>query len=378
MTNVRKQWMAEISEVDELLGQEPRYPHALIQSHITKELDKQNEVVRSSSAELRESILNSTSDVCGTLENGFELMVETNSEGFDKLDNSLQVIDSTLSWGFSKLIELSRLIAVLLEEIIQLLNIPDIEKERKLNIERGLDFFKKSKIDPSFLNDSKKYFENALRLEENDYFVLYNLGLIHLYSNDHLDFSKAKKYFLKASKYSNADINFKSVEYTPDKSSFKNPINPKTIATYSFLYASRCENKLGDNENALTLAQKAYALSPNIAEVAYDTSKYLALNNKLENSKNVLSRAIDLDRFTTLKVLKDKDLIIHREIKSLLKSKKDNALNMGTELYSECQKIISSNSIYTNELNKVISLLSKKTFLDSMSAIDILDPQNKQ
>ena len=370
--NLHKEWMAEISEIDEFFGKEPRYPHTLIQSHIAKEVEKQNEVIRDSSDKLRASIINSTSDVCGTLENGFELMVKTNLKGFNNIDNSLQAIDSTLNWGFSKLIELDRQRNILLNDIIALLNIPDIEKERKLNIERGLDFFKKSKIDSSFLTDSKKYFEVALGLEENDYFVLYNLGLIHLFSTEYLDFNKAKQCFLKAAKYSNADIQFSSTEYLSHKSSFNNPINSKSIATYSYLYASRCENKLGDNNSALQLSLKAYELSPGIVEVAYDTSKYLAITGDLERSKNVLSKAIELDRFLTIKVLKDHDLIKHQQIKSLLESKKNNALDKGNELYIECQNIISSNSEFTEELSKISSLLLKKTYLDSMAAIDLL------
>lgn len=388
--NAHKEWMAEISEIDEFFGREPRYPHTLLQSHIQKELNKQNEVIRNSNSEIRESIINSTSDISGTLENGFNMMIEVNTQGFESVNENignlqnevtqgfdnivyeLNKINSTLNWGFSKIIELNKQRNILLDDIVGLLNIPDIEKVRKLNIEKGINFLKKSIIDVTFLDDAKSYFEKALELEPNDYYVLYNLGIIHLFSVKFLDFEKAKNYFLKAGKYSNADIMFSRVKYSTHSSSFKNKINPKTIATYSFLYASRCYYNLNNQKEALNTVAKAHHLSPNIIEVAYDTAKYFICNNELNASITVLSDAIELDRFVTLKVLKDLDFMKRKEIPQFLKQLKNKKIKEGQAKYVQCERIIRNDSIEMKSFNKASNNLQKNTFLGAMSALDIL------
>jgi len=385
-----KKWLAELSEVDELMGKKPKHPYNLLRYHINNELKKQNEIIESSSSKISNNISNATSVISGTLEDGFNMLIDTNTKGFkeinenlgniqhglntgfDNIVTALDNINSTLEWNFSKIIELDFQRNILLNDIIQLLNIPDIEKERKLNIEKGLEFIKKTIIDNSFIDDAKKYFERALELEPNDYYVLYNLGIIHFYYKKHLNFEKAKKYFLKAGKYAFADISFKSTKYSTHQSSFKNNINPKTIAAFSFLYAARCNYYLHKYNDALISVKKAYELLPNNIDIIYDTAKLLLCNNQKQKAINFLSRAIEIDRYVTLKVLTDIDFMKHKEISFFFKDLRDNKIDEAKKKYELAIKIIRPDSRYKKDLEKISKYLQKNTYLSAMSALDTL------
>jgi hypothetical protein len=115
-SNTIKEWHAYISELDEFFGEEPRYPLTTIQQHISSEIRSQNDIIMHSSKYLSDNvtseIANSTSAICGTLENGFNSLINVNQQGFDTLSYDLQNIDETLnqirgaiSWGFDRTID---------------------------------------------------------------------------------------------------------------------------------------------------------------------------------------------------------------------------------------------------------------------------------
>ena len=88
-----------------------------------------------------------------------------------------------------------------LAEISKLLKVPDSEKERLHSINLAIRYLNKTNNDESFYNDALEEFEKALKFRKQDSFVLYNLGLIHLYSKNHNNVKKALEYFLDAAKY---------------------------------------------------------------------------------------------------------------------------------------------------------------------------------
>lgn len=391
MANAHKEWMAKISEIDEQFGNEARYPHTAMQVHIDNALENQNKVIQNSSIEMRDGIVDAISDISGSIEEGFEMLIENTNANFDELSNSvdelrdvnldgfnklsygLKRVSSILDWGFSKISEQNRINNILLDDVIGLLNIPDVEKERKLYIEKGLNFFKKSKKNPIFFNDAKKFFIKALEYDDIDYFVNYNLGLIHLFSKNNFDLINAEKYFLSSALYSEADIMFENDKYSKHSSSFKTTINPEVIATYSFLYAARSAYMLNNYENSLKYILQASKISPDNIEVSFDLSKYYVLNEQIDNAKNTLSKIIDKDRFITLKILSDSDLINKKEIISLLNQKKVEAVNKAKHMHNELLELSSNNSNYKAILDNVNNIIKKNTFLDAKKAIDILN-----
>ena len=395
--NARNEWISQISEVDKLFGINSINPYVFLKSHIQKELNIQNNIINNSSIELKESITSATSNISGTLENGFNFMAEINADGFKTLayiledvqnemrvgfDNVIKSIDTinlTLNLGFAKLTELNRQRNIFLEDIVGLLHIPDIEKERKMNIEKGLDFLKKSAVDISILDDAKKHFENALKFERTDFYVNYNLGIIHFFYNKLLDIDKAIDYFLNAGKYANAEmiINKKSIT-TINKSSFKNSINPKIIATYSYLYASRCYHLKNENEDALKAIQKSYSINSDNLEIAYDYAKYNLLNKNNRIALKILEQIIKKDRFITLKILVDKHLISNALVTDLLSKMTKETIDKAKIKYDNLVKYFSINEIpildeYHDKFDKVGALIRRNTFLEVSYALDILN-----
>ncbi len=413
--SVRKEWMVKLSKIDQSLGIEPRHPHTLLEHTIENEIEQQNQIIKNSNYELGNEIKKSIENVSGTIEHGFDLMIESNNKnteeiidsidnlsenidsGFDQISEqlyglnssinrlskinkqglenvvrNLKSIESALTWNFSSIIELNRKRNNTLSQILQILNIPDIEKERKLKIEKGLEFYQKSYYNKEFFNYSKKYFEEALKMDELDYFVLHNLGLIHFFSKNHIDFEKAIHYFTKSAKFAVVDINTKPINYSNYSSSFTNNIDTLQIATYSYLYTARCYYLLGNYKEALVYVNEAYNLSPLNNEVAFDKAKISCINNQITQSVDVLDKLIDRDRFITLKILKDEDLITKKEIRKLLDTKKIQADKQVLDEYNTCINLVSKNSALLNELYKIKRVIDKDSFLDSKKALDSL------
>ena len=407
MNSIQK-WQYEISKIDELIGNKAKYPIATIEYALNEQMHKQKEMISQinqtlenykeisdiNSQLIKNTIEQSTIAVTGTLENGFNLIAKINKNGlndisrdlnklnqnningFETTVKTLKLINLTINWGFSKIIELNRLQNILSEDIIKLLNIPDNEKERKRYIEEGIKFLKKSINNNEFFEDSKEFFEKAYKLYRQDYFVSYNLGLIHLFSMKHLNIELARKYFNNAAKYAYADIDEQNIGYSKNTSSFENHIDPKTISINSYLYEARCFYLLQNKENALKTINKAYELDNKLTDVIYDKAKYLIINNHINESIQELDLAIKKNRFVTLKVIVDEDFMIHPEIKNYLQKIKEDTINEAKYEINKCRKIIRNDSYNYQILNKAINNIKKDTFLNGKYALDIINNEN--
>ena len=132
--------------------------------------------------------------------------LENISHGIGEANAWLQSMDARLSL----MLEEQRIGNVLAENIAELLHIPESEKERHRWITMGLKFFKNASRDADFYPDALKYFHLAEAAMPEDYFVLRQIGMLHLYAVPLLDLEKASDYFSRAGKYA-------SVESHPDR-----------------------------------------------------------------------------------------------------------------------------------------------------------------
>jgi hypothetical protein len=109
----------------------------------------------------------------------------------------LDHIDSQLSFVNRKLdiqIEQQRISNFILQNIAELLRVPDSEKERQHNIELGMKFYINAKNDPDLFVDALEEFLQAEAMMKQDYFVLHRIGCIYLYVEKFVDPSKARDY----------------------------------------------------------------------------------------------------------------------------------------------------------------------------------------
>ena len=190
-----------------------------------------------------------------------------------------------------------------LDNIIELMKIPDSEKERQKSITLGIKFFINASRDPELLQDSLEEFLKAEVLQKQDYFVLHRIGCIYLYDPAHLDISLGRDYFLRAAKYASADsdsdavlianvlVNDVNKEYS-DMKSDKGSI--QKLAADSFSKAAFASYVLGEYSEAVEYQGKACGLDP-ASHHAFIMAKYLLADGKEKQAIALLSDVIDRD-----------------------------------------------------------------------------------
>ena len=130
------------------------------------------------------------------------------------ISNKLSTISSELSflnYNTNILIEQQNLSNLLLQNISDLLRVPDSEKERQLAIELGIKFFVNAQKDDDLFDDSLEEFLKAESFMKQDYFVLHRIGLIYMHSIKHINAEKALEYFTKAAKYASVESDPKAM-----------------------------------------------------------------------------------------------------------------------------------------------------------------------
>lgn len=378
-------WKSELSLVQEFFGQEPRFPLATEIEHQKYEFNKQNEILQSIGAEQRLSLENATHSICGSVENGFAELYKANTIGFNAINNSLEDgfskmsesisgvnrslenINSTLEWGFSKFINVLTITNRKLDQIIHLLNIPDNQKQRKYHVEQGFDFLKKSNFNKVFYNVSKNHFEKALEIEQSDYLCLQQLGLIHMYSLEHLDLSLSKNYLEKSITYSNAEIGFDINKENP--SSFHSTFNPRIITVTSLMQLARNHYIEENFSKAISIAKQGLSIS-NTVGLNFDLAKYACSINDDDLAIKHLNNAIEMDRYIAVKSLTDKNLAKNHSVNLHLKSISLKANLKVLQDLEELKSVAHSNSIYKSQISKIERLTKNGNYLDSLKALE--------
>ena len=352
---------------------------------ISQQTKEFNNSIREASREQVLAIQESTNAVCGTLNAGFDLLsdnLQDISYSIDELRSEVSAMSSMLNWKLSLLIEHQRITNLLLGNIAVLLRIPDIQKERQYHIEQGIKFLKNAIFDSDFYEDSLNNLLKAEKIEPADFFALHRIGLIYLYSQKHLELSKAEEYFKKAAKYAVAEsnvgatitTNYLSGDLNKNLAEQKPSIDSiKLQAAEAYMFAGRSCYIQGKLNEAAEYARKGFSLVPQLVEAGFTQAKALAANNDETQAALVLEKVINTDRFYSLKTLSDLDLCPKPSIRSLLKKLQKEATDkaIGTLQYCKKQIIVGSNA--TEYLNKVERLINKNTYLTSKKAIDLFE-----
>lgn len=350
--------------------------------HQTKEI---SDIIKSATREQVAAIQQSTNAICGTIENGFELLSDNLQEisyGIGELRSELNDMASMLDWKLSLFIEQHRITNLLLGNIAILLRIPDIQKERQYYIEQGIKFLKNAIFDSDFYEDSLNNLLKAEKIEPSDFFALHRIGLIYMYSPNHLALDKAEEYFKKAAKYAVAetnsgasvttnfltgDLNNKLSEQTPSNDSIR------LQAAESYLFAGRSCYVQGKFKEAADYASKGFSLVPQMVEAGFTQAKALAANNNETQAAIVLEKVINTDRFYSLKTLSDLDLCTKPSIQSLLKKLQKESTERAIQLLQQCRQVQIQGSNASDYVDKIDRLVNMNTYLTSKKAIDLLE-----
>ena len=321
--------------------------------------------------------------ICGKLDRGFDMMRNNLSSidvGIQSLNSEISNISNLLDWKLSLVIEGQKITNQLLGNISSLMKIPDSQKERVYYIEEGLKFLKNALLENSnsdFFEEAYSSFFLALGKESKDYISLSRIGFIHLYSSKYLDLPKSEEYFRKSIRYSTAEANVQGTNtsntlnpFAPD---FNLNENIHLISTVeSMLYCARAcalQNKLNE---AIELTTNAYLKVPTFLTAGYEAAKYLCLNNQVEQALAYIEDIIDKDRFQSLRVIADPDIMKHNEVSLKLEQIKIKYLNEAVKLGKSIEKIINPNSVFIRLFRKFNVLKEENTILSVKEGIDIL------
>lgn len=275
---------------------------------------------------------------------------------------------SFLSRKMDVLIEQQRMSNFLLQNVIELLKIPDSEKERQHSITVGLKFYVNSSKDPDLLDDALEEFKHAESLMKQDYFVLNRIGMIYLYSEKHLNPEMAKDYFLRAAKYASVESDpdaVRLVSYlTPDDNGNAGGMQISDIgllAADSYEKAAFASYVLGNDQDAVMYQRKAYSLNCK-PESNLLSAKYLVRAGDEKGSLDVIKKVIDEKPSLVKAAFADYDLMLCPQIINYslhyhidIKNKIEHALT--SPYYRDCAPILLS-ALCQNDTSILAELVS--------------------
>jgi tetratricopeptide (TPR) repeat protein len=252
--------------------------------------------------------------------------------GMDVLSGQLREISSELTFlnkNVDILIEQNKLSNLLLQNIAELLRVPDSEKERQHSIELGIKFFVNARKDADLYQDALEQLCKAELLMKQDYFVLHRIGCIYLYVKEYINPEKALDYFIRAAKYASVESDPKAIRLInalADKSSNPNSqsnsdINKiKHLAAESYEKAAFAAYVLGKNDDAVHFQSKAFNLN-STAQNRFILSKYHIRNQNISSAVENLDKAIEELPELTLAVFREIDLMNEPKVLDLIEDK---------------------------------------------------------
>ena len=322
--------------------------------------------IRNASNEIQSSITSAAHDISASISSDFKeqnKVIQASAEMLGiKLDGIKNVLDTQLrqiNRNLDIVIEQQRLQNVLLEDIRELLKIPDSEKERQMNITLGIKYFVNAKLDPDLFAESLKYFLLAEQARPEDYFVLHRIGCIYLYSASNVNLEKAVDYFSRAAKLAFIESNPSAVRLanilTNDINSeytklTKNESAIKLLSADSYNKCAYAYYILGKDDLAVASQRKAVALSESGNDYFF-LSKYLTRGGDSQSSLNNLEISIEKEPSTALAAALDSDLNCRPEVQSLLRAKNEEADSRLISISKDSSSQVLKNSLLWSVTN---------------------------
>jgi hypothetical protein len=248
-------------------------------------------------------------------------------QGFKKMDERL-----------SQIYYAHQTTNLLLFDIIELLKLPDSEKQRQLHIINGIKFISKSAKNKSIISDAIIEFEKAIELKQQDWLSHYYLGISQLHYVENLNIDKAKYHFEIALKYALLDDEFNEkinlsiglnqiYEELDEKNKFLEEVKeikikeiPTTYILDIYLNLIKIEYILGDYLNGLRKVEEL-----NRFKLEYENKLEIEFNENLEELKEWEKDTYNYDLYEIRKFLfeiNDQIILIYHA-KFLIKIKRE-------------------------------------------------------
>lgn len=324
------------------------------------------------SREIRNTIESSTLAQVSAINQANKAVCSSIESGFSQLDFQVENLTNLIGHGFAVLIEGQKITNKYLGQIEKLLHIPDSQKQRAFHIEEGIKFLKYAFSQPpesEYYTYALDEFKKAEAIDPKDFFSLYHIGFIYLKSIKHINVQLAEEYFKKSASFYLAEA------YVSGTNVSKTLLEQQDYlleAAEAYLYASEACYIQQKYAEAIELASKAWETYPALTKAGFMKAKYLAANNQVKEAVEVLEEAIHANRFLSIEVIPDLDLVTKPEVVNLLERLKDEAIQDAKASYVECCEEMMENSVLKPDVDKIGRLISHNNFLDAKRAKDMV------
>ena len=282
---------------------------------VTIQSQQVQDAIQVSSQRQRDAIIQSSNAICSTLESGFSDL----NYGLQDVKQEINGLSNLVGHGFSLLLEGQKMTNQYLGQIQNLLRIPDSQKQRVYHIEEGMKYLQnafRQSSNSDFYTDALDEFKKSEAIEKKDFFSLYHIGFIYLKSNKHLDPKTAEAYFRNSARYYLAEALVSGTTVSNNLLTTHKGFLLEAAEAYLFA-AEACYIQEKFSE-AAQLAAEAWQTLPALTKAGFMHSKYLAANNQVNEATKNLEKVIRENRYFSMEVLSDLDLISKPEIVNLL------------------------------------------------------------
>lgn len=303
--------------------------------------------------------------------------------GMNILSNQMSDINENLFFlnrNMDVQIEQQKLSNLLLENIAELLRVPDSEKERQHSIELGIKFFVNASKDADLYADALEELLKAESLMKQDYFVLHRIGCIYLYIEKYINPEKALDYFLRAAKYASVESDSDAVHLANILTTNFNAVNSELndsekqiglLAADSYEKAAFAAYVLGRFSDAINYQTKALKFDET-PQNRFILSKYQIRNGAINEGISNLSNSIDDEPLYAVAAFKEIDLINEPEVLNLISNKNQDIDNKIGKLLVKWQTVESTKT--SNVINKLTEL-SQKSYETKVSQFESFEKE---
>ncbi len=290
--------------------------------------------------------------------------------GMDVLNNQISNVNESLIFlnrNTDILIEQQKLENLLLQNISELLRVPDSEKERQHSIELGVKFFVNAAKDSDLYADALEELLKAETFMKQDYFVLHRIGCIYLYVEKYIDPEKARDYFLRAAKYASVESDSTAVRLTNVLTNNFNKVNSELnnseiqiglLAADSYEKAAFASYILGKFTDAVNYQSKAYKFN-NTPQNQFILAKYQVRNGEITEGVKNLNHCIEHEPVYAVAAFKEIDLINEHAVLNLISSKNQIIDSKINNLIEDWKKI---KSVQSPGILKQLTELSQNSY----------------
>lgn len=322
------------------------------------------------STDILDAMYRCSDAICGSLENGFEM-----------LNISIQDLGRSLDFRLSLLHEQQVISNLLLGNIAELLRIPDIQRERQYYVEKGLQFFKNAQLNKELFENALENLQKAEKIEKTDYFTLHHIGMIYLYSPAHLDLIKAEYYFGEAAKFAEVESDPKAIRLvnilTKDLSTdltaaVSDAKKIQYIAAKSYLQCGIACYIQKKYDDAVRYTEKAFTLAPEINEAAYYACLANAMCDNEQQTIAYLSHLIKRDNHYATVASTDPVLAPKNYVQDFLFKLRLDTIGKAQLIVDRYRNTMIQNSFFETDLNDIQEFLKDANYFQAIDTIEYL------